>query len=210
MKSWNSFWVLLAGSWAGLGWIKNSGLFSWVLAEWASMTIVLYIPFGGFLDFCTIVKYPFPSSNSLHAHRAWNSGFPSAVERRTNGRRYVAHPSQKFEAVHQIMFWAMCFLCFISAESFVFFVLPKIQVHWSVTRISPELSFARVFWDDMRELLFAYLPHNDMLFMFVSKQNPKLNRTGRRRKSWLVMCANWLTGRWKQVRLVHVGTIRNG
>ena len=25
------------------------------------MTIVFYIPFGGFLDFCTIVKYPFPA-----------------------------------------------------------------------------------------------------------------------------------------------------
>lgn len=160
-----------ADSWAGLGWIKNSGLLSWVLVEWASMTIVLYIPYGGFLDFCTIVKYPFPSSNSLHTHRARNSGFPSAVERRTNGRRYVAHPSQKFEAVHTVNHvLGDVVLCFISAESFFVF-LPKIQVQWSVKNFTRIILCKRVFWDDMRELFVAYLPHNDMLFFCLETES---------------------------------------
>lgn len=56
-----NFFLGTADSWAGLGWIKNSWLFSWVLDDWASMTIVLYIGLGALIDFCTIVKYPFPS-----------------------------------------------------------------------------------------------------------------------------------------------------
>ena len=101
-----------------------------------------------------------PSYNSLHAHRARNSGFPSAVEQRTNGRiRYVGkNPSQKFEAVHKSCF-GQCVFCVLFLQNLLFsFSSQKYKFNDQWQEFHQNHPLQGVFWDDMRELfLHTYL-----------------------------------------------------
>ena len=120
-----NFFLGTTGSWAGLGWIKNSWLLSWVLVEWASMTIVLYIGLGALIDFCTIVKYPFPSPirSTLNVLETQVSHQRSSTEDEWTTIRLT--PIPKVWSCTWIMFWAMCF-CVLFLRNLLFsFSSPK-------------------------------------------------------------------------------------
>lgn len=91
------------------------------------MTIVLYIGLGALIDFCTIVKYPFPSPirSTLNVLETQVSHQRSSRGRMDDDTSH-AHPKSLKLYMNHVLGYV--FLCFISAESVVFVFLPKIQV----------------------------------------------------------------------------------